>query len=107
MGSQSRGYGGKLCRLARKRTDPARHHHASRSEFLVVRHRHLEPASVGLDTADLALIQIRHRLALVPPAVINEAIEWNRLRYMIALLASVVVERQCLLGISDVRSPPI
>src|SRR5580693_2261194 len=99
MRSQSRGNGGELSRLARKRADSARYYYPPRDEFLAIGHSHLKPASIGLNTADPAPVQIRDRLALVPPTIINKTVQRNRLRYVIALLTDVFVKRQRLLGI--------
>jgi hypothetical protein len=90
-----------------KWTDSASHDHALSRKFLSVRHPDLEASTVDFDAADLSPFHIRNGLALIPTAIVDKSLQWNRLRNGIARLPAVGIQRQFLLGIGNMGGSPI
>ena len=72
-------------------------------EFLAIRGPEEKAASVGRQIGDRAPIDIRHRLFLEPFAVPDEQIDRHRLRSGKLVDASIPIEAQLVVRITEVR----
>jgi hypothetical protein len=102
MRSQRRRNASKLCGASRKPADSRCYYDPPRREFLAIRQDHFETTGATFNATDLTPIQIRDSLLLVPCTIVNEAIQRNGLRYVIAPLTAVFVKGESALGVRNV-----
>ena len=82
------------------------HHHALREECVAVFQHQAEAVVERLDANDGAGVEVGRNLLLDPQSVTNEIFHRQQLRHVHAALPVIVVERQAVRRIGDVRAGP-